>query len=423
MVNGGVRRMNALPNPFFDSALVPAVAAESVATLDLTDRLDVAAANFNPARSPLADDTALNLEITPVSVLGAVTSSELAGAEMERAVPVRSLGIRTQEKDPALIPFSDGVLRRSLPTAETALSVTTARAPSEFIPDPTSGSLPIPTEVGKLAAGATTLSAPAVFSDDARIHKIMLAVADEVADELRNINEAILFREFGNMAWSCSSLSLHRHSWSWAPISTPTPHHKRKQAKWASTKQGLDAGRLSKYGNPECPEFAPIDICIALDKCAGKSVILECWNELAKSETNIAEDVTHLAGEIAKESGELISTAIEAAAEHLNQRSESNRRTRRWFTGQGCRYQGGGKKEDGGAMTRDEAIALWERGTCKLRTPAEIIDDFVALGMLKLDKEPSPAELAHAALKQAGHSATLILDELDCIGLEIVKKK
>jgi hypothetical protein len=73
-------------------------------------------------------------------------------------------------------------------------------------------------------------------------------------------------------------------------------------------------------------------------------------------------------------------------------------------------------------MTRDEAIALWERGTCKLRTPAEIIDDFVALGMLKLDHEPSPAELAHAALKQAGHSATLILDELDCLGLEIVKK-
>jgi hypothetical protein len=54
MVNGGVRRMNALPNPFFDSALVPAMAAESVIAPDLSDRLDAVTANFNPARSPLA---------------------------------------------------------------------------------------------------------------------------------------------------------------------------------------------------------------------------------------------------------------------------------------------------------------------------------------------------------------------------------
>ena len=95
-------------NPF-QSALVPAMAAEPVTTLSMN---------------------------IPVSVV-AGNSSELADVSGRRAttngprLATRSLGTRGK-KDQALIP------------------------------DPTSGSLPIPTEVGKLAAGAT-LSAPAVF--------------------------------------------------------------------------------------------------------------------------------------------------------------------------------------------------------------------------------------------------------------------
>lgn len=42
-------------------------------------------------------------------------------------------------------------------------------------------------------------------------------------------------------------------------------------------------------------------------------------------------------------------------------------------------------------MTRDEAIEIWHRDDGKLRSPAEIIDAFAALGMLKLD-EPKSAE-------------------------------
>ena len=127
-------------------------------------------AELNPFTSALvpamaAGPVTASLKI-PVSLV-AGNSSELAGAEMERAVPVRSLGTRTQEQDPA------------------------------SIPDPASVPTSLPAE--NLTAGAT-LSAPAVFSDDVRITQIMLALADELADELRTINEAILLREFGMTA-------------------------------------------------------------------------------------------------------------------------------------------------------------------------------------------------------------------------------
>lgn len=83
-----------------------------------------------------------------------------------------------------------------------------------------------------------------------------------------------------------------------------------------------DAPRLSRYGNPDCPEFAPIDVCLELDRAAGANVILRAMADLCDlevSQRNVdrdaAYDLTHAAGQVAKESGELISATIEASAD------------------------------------------------------------------------------------------------------------
>jgi hypothetical protein len=85
----------------------------------------------------------------------------------------------------------------------------------------------------------------------------------------------------------------------------------------------VDAPRLSRYGNIDAPEFAPIDVCFELDKAAGDNTILRMWANMLgfdlvqrdSMENQLARDVTSLAGGIAKESGELISTAIEAVSD------------------------------------------------------------------------------------------------------------
>jgi hypothetical protein len=89
------------------------------------------------------------------------------------------------------------------------------------------------------------------------------------------------------------------------------------------SRQGMDAARLSRYGNPNEPEFAPIDICFLLDQAAGSPEIvralacLEAHDLVARESVaaQLAKDVTALAGDIAKDSGELISTAIEASGD------------------------------------------------------------------------------------------------------------
>src|SRR3954470_7832929 len=85
----------------------------------------------------------------------------------------------------------------------------------------------------------------------------------------------------------------------------------------------VDAARLSRYGNIDCPEFAPIDVCFALDIGAGspeiaRALTLQEGHRLEERDPiaeQLARDVTALAGDIAKGSGELISTAIEAFAD------------------------------------------------------------------------------------------------------------
>lgn len=84
----------------------------------------------------------------------------------------------------------------------------------------------------------------------------------------------------------------------------------------------VDAARLSRYGNNDAPEFAPIDVCQELDAAAGDDVILRAWADLKgfdliprNIDAKVAGDLTAAAGAAALESGELISKAIEAGAD------------------------------------------------------------------------------------------------------------
>ena len=84
----------------------------------------------------------------------------------------------------------------------------------------------------------------------------------------------------------------------------------------------VDAARLSRYGNLDSPEFAPIDVCFDLDAAAGAPICLRALAdvygyEIAPRDAGRASvsDLASAAGEVAKESGDLISQAIEASAD------------------------------------------------------------------------------------------------------------
>lgn len=84
----------------------------------------------------------------------------------------------------------------------------------------------------------------------------------------------------------------------------------------------VDAPRLSRYGNIDTPEFAPVDVCFDLDRAAGDTVILRAWADLMgfdltprNVDAAVTADLAHAAGQVAKESGELISAAIEASTD------------------------------------------------------------------------------------------------------------
>lgn len=89
----------------------------------------------------------------------------------------------------------------------------------------------------------------------------------------------------------------------------------------ASEAVRVDAPRLSRYGNIDAPEFAPVDVCFALDHAIGDNIVLRAWADMAgfdlvdRNDTKPSQNVTLLAGEIAMDAGELVSTAIRAAAD------------------------------------------------------------------------------------------------------------
>jgi len=94
----------------------------------------------------------------------------------------------------------------------------------------------------------------------------------------------------------------------------------------------VDAARLSRYGNLDSPEFAPIDVCLELDVAAGAPICLRALADVSGFELTprnvdaaTAIDLAHAAGQVAKESGDLVSAAIEAGADGKLSPNEARR--------------------------------------------------------------------------------------------------
>ncbi len=82
-----------------------------------------------------------------------------------------------------------------------------------------------------------------------------------------------------------------------------------------------DPALLSRYGNPDRPEYIPIDIAMDLDAMSGGDRILRAWAEmrgyrLERDEKGVAtENMTRHVGAVGRESGELIKEMCDAVSD------------------------------------------------------------------------------------------------------------
>lgn len=83
----------------------------------------------------------------------------------------------------------------------------------------------------------------------------------------------------------------------------------------------LDAGTISRCGNPFEATFVPVDVGMDLDALAGDDIILRTWARLRGYELtptaahNEAHDLAVRIGHAAREVGEMASTALEAMSD------------------------------------------------------------------------------------------------------------
>lgn len=83
----------------------------------------------------------------------------------------------------------------------------------------------------------------------------------------------------------------------------------------------LDAATISRAGNPEASNFLPLDVALDLDALAGDDVILRMMARLRGYDLvpigrrAQQENLIKAAGDVAKESGELVHETINAAAD------------------------------------------------------------------------------------------------------------
>jgi|APCry1669192522_1035417.scaffolds.fasta_scaffold00745_6 hypothetical protein len=83
----------------------------------------------------------------------------------------------------------------------------------------------------------------------------------------------------------------------------------------------VDPALLSRYGNPDRPEFPPVDVMMDVDALSGGDRCLRAWAELRKftlsrEERGVkVEDMTRHIGAVGVEAGELISEMCNAAAD------------------------------------------------------------------------------------------------------------
>lgn len=84
----------------------------------------------------------------------------------------------------------------------------------------------------------------------------------------------------------------------------------------------LDAGTISRAGNPNESNFIPLDVALDLDSLSGDAKILRAYAALLgfelvrrKSEQAITKEIISQAGDVAEQSGDLVSETIKAAAD------------------------------------------------------------------------------------------------------------
>lgn len=91
----------------------------------------------------------------------------------------------------------------------------------------------------------------------------------------------------------------------------------------------VDAPRLSRYGNLDSPEFAPVDVGFELDKAAGDPVILRAWaNELGfelvpREAAKAAADIAQAAVNVVQGASELLSKTYAADADGVRTPTEA----------------------------------------------------------------------------------------------------
>lgn len=83
----------------------------------------------------------------------------------------------------------------------------------------------------------------------------------------------------------------------------------------------IDPALLSRYGNPDRPEFIPIDVAMDVDAISGGDRILRAWAklrgfDLVRDERGVAVESMHRhIGAVGQESGELISEMCSAVSD------------------------------------------------------------------------------------------------------------
>ena len=96
-----------------------------------------------------------------------------------------------------------------------------------------------------------------------------------------------------------------------------------------SEELGIAQSEISRYHNEETDRFIPIDHAFELDLAAGDDIILRTWAKARgytlvpdEQREELAESVNKIVGKLAKASGDLEHTALEASADNKFTRNE-----------------------------------------------------------------------------------------------------
>lgn len=98
-----------------------------------------------------------------------------------------------------------------------------------------------------------------------------------------------------------------------------------------SLKTRVAPSHISEYGNIAHSMFVPIDVAVEIDRAAKQPVILRAMAErlgydlVPREQSSTVQSLTAAAGNLAREAGELVSTAIEVGSDGKLSPNEAKR--------------------------------------------------------------------------------------------------